>query len=130
MGEVPRHAALVAIAIAAACHAGPYSVGRFETSGSGGASSGIIVPHESGGTTGVDATTTTTGPHPPKLDVGANTESVGTEKGCHKADFLFVIDNSTSMEDEQDSLIASFSGFIATIEDTLMAQDYHILVVD
>src|SRR5690242_21671906 len=36
--------------------------------------------------------------------------------GCAKADFLFVIDNSGSMADEQDNLIASFPGFIDTIQ--------------
>jgi len=49
--------------------------------------------------------------------------------GCHKADFLFVIDNSGSMADEQANLIASFPGFIATITKTIAAQDYHIMAV-
>jgi hypothetical protein len=68
-----------------------------------------------------------------KLDVGAHTEGVeeaGDGQGCTKADFLFVIDNSGSMEDEQDHLIASFAGFIATIDATSMANDFQILVVD
>jgi hypothetical protein len=51
--------------------------------------------------------------------------------GCDKVDFLFVIDNSSSMEDQQAALIASFPGFIATIQGTLQADsDYHIMVVD
>jgi hypothetical protein len=62
-----------------------------------------------------------------KLDVGAGdgtaTAEGGDGVGCAKADFLFVIDNSGSMADEQDNLIASFPGFIATIQQTLMAQD-------
>ncbi|MFZ6180030.1 hypothetical protein [Nannocystis pusilla] len=49
--------------------------------------------------------------------------------GCAKADFLFVIDNSGSMADEQANLIASFPGFIATITQTIAAQDYHIMAV-
>jgi hypothetical protein len=49
--------------------------------------------------------------------------------GCDKVDFLFVIDNSGSMSDEQTNLIASFDGFIAAIQDTLEAQDYHVMVV-
>jgi hypothetical protein len=52
----------------------------------------------------------------------------GDEKGCEKIDFLFVIDNSMSMGDEQQQLVDSFPGFIDTIRDTLMAQDYQILV--
>ncbi|HWB78472.1 MAG TPA: hypothetical protein VG755_26080 [Nannocystaceae bacterium] len=125
------HAALVAIAIAFACSPRVYSVGRFETGGSDTGSTSIVLPQESSSGGSLDgSSTTTSGSHTPKLDVGAATDSVGDEMGCQKADFLFVIDNSTSMEDEQDSLIASFNGFITTIEDTLMAQDYHILVVD
>ncbi len=55
----------------------------------------------------------------------------GGSKGCKKVDFLFVIDNSGSMGDEQDSLVASFPGFISTIQQTLIdAQDYHVMVVD
>ncbi|MCA9707982.1 MAG: hypothetical protein KDK70_19170 [Myxococcales bacterium] len=52
------------------------------------------------------------------------------EEGCQKVDFLFVIDSSGSMEDEQDALLASFPGFIAAIEDTLMLDDFHVMVVD
>ncbi len=50
--------------------------------------------------------------------------------GCEKVDFLFLVDNSGSMEDEQDNLLQSFPGFIATIQDTLMAEDYQIMAVD
>lgn len=72
----------------------------------------------------------------PKLDVSApETEGPGDDggngEGCEKVDFLFVIDNSGSMGDNQDSLIASFPGFIQSIQSTLTeAQDYHIMVVD
>ncbi len=71
-----------------------------------------------------------------KLDVGQATTgdpTAGTkgDMGCRKVDFLFIIDNSGSMGDEQDNLIASFPGFISTIQDTLdEAQDYHIMVID
>lgn len=76
-------------------------------------------------------TTTNDGP---KLDVGAGetTEDSGAPvEGCRKVDFLFVIDNSGSMSDEQQNLINSFPGFISTIQAELKdAQDYHIMVVD
>jgi hypothetical protein len=52
------------------------------------------------------------------------------EEGCKKVDFLFVIDNSSSMGTSQRNLVTSFPGFISTIQDTLNAQDYHIMVVD
>lgn len=68
-----------------------------------------------------------------KLDVAGGAEQAddgGDPEGCDKVDFLFVVDNSGSMEDEQVNLVASFGGFIDTIQQTLMAQDYHIMVVD
>lgn len=50
--------------------------------------------------------------------------------GCEKVDFLFVIDSSASMEDEQSNLLGSFPGFITAIEDTLDLTDFHMMVVD
>lgn len=72
-----------------------------------------------------------------KLDVGP-AETTGNTTfdpdggpGCKKVDFLFIIDNSGSMGDEQDNLIASFPGFIDTIQNTIdEAQDYHLMVID
>ena len=69
----------------------------------------------------------------PKLDVGVDEtgDSGGLATGCRKVDFLFVIDNSGLMSDEQQHLISSFPGFISTIEEQLEeAKDYHIMVVD
>ncbi|EDM80079.1 hypothetical protein PPSIR1_20669 [Plesiocystis pacifica SIR-1] len=70
----------------------------------------------------------------PLLDVlGGDTTATaeaGRDPGCEKVDFLFVIDNSGSMTEEQMALVTSFPGFISTISDTLMAQDYHLLVTD
>ncbi len=72
-----------------------------------------------------------------KLDVGPaettgnTTANPDGDQGCKKVDFLFVIDNSGSMGDEQDNLISSFPGFIETIQTTIdEAQDYHIMVID
>jgi hypothetical protein len=49
---------------------------------------------------------------------------------CSVVDLLFVIDNSGSMVEEQQNLIASFDGFIAGIQDNLdTANDYHIGIV-
>ena len=49
--------------------------------------------------------------------------------GCQKLDLLFVIDNSRSMRDEQDSLARSFPNFIDVVEQVLDATDFHIMVV-
>ena len=70
-----------------------------------------------------------------KFDIGGDDDTAATtmpaDTGCDKVDFLFVIDNSASMEDNQAALIASFPGFIEKIKSTLSAtSDYHIMVVD
>ena len=54
----------------------------------------------------------------------------GDGAGCQGVDFLFIIDNSGSMGDEQENLINSFPGFISTIQNTLSTQDYQVMVVD
>jgi hypothetical protein len=55
----------------------------------------------------------------------------GEEQGCAAIDFLFVIDNSGSMGDNQQALIASFAGFIQKIQETIgEADSYHVMVVD
>ncbi len=51
-------------------------------------------------------------------------------EGCQGVDFLFVVDNSLSMEDEQQNLINSFPEFISAITNTLGLDDFHIMVVD
>lgn len=63
---------------------------------------------------------------------GPGGDPVATQaEGCTKVDFLFVVDNSASMRTHQDALIASFPGFISTIQEKLKANsDYHIMVVD
>ncbi len=119
--------------MALSCAGEQVSVGVLGSTGS--ADSGVAVTD---GEVGSLATSEATSAAPGsddglKLDVGAHTDGVeeaGDGQGCTKADFLFVIDNSGSMEDEQDQLIASFEGFISTIQATSMAQDFQILVVD
>lgn len=51
------------------------------------------------------------------------------EKGCKNIDFLFVIDNSDSMDDEQENLARSFPGFVQVMQDELKAKNFHIMVV-
>lgn len=49
--------------------------------------------------------------------------------GCRKIDFLFVIDDSDSMEDEQQLLIDGFGGFLRGIQETIEGFDFHVMVV-
>jgi hypothetical protein len=63
-------------------------------------------------------------------DNNNNLADTGQEEGCRGVDFLFVIDSSRSMMDEQEQLIRSFPGFIDAIVETLELDDFHIMVVD
>ena len=68
-------------------------------------------------------------------DADGDTDTNDTlEEGCNKMDILFVIDNSDSMSEEQDNLIASFPAFIERIEaydviGTDEPLDYHVGVI-
>jgi hypothetical protein len=53
-----------------------------------------------------------------------------SDAGCKKVDFLFVVDSSGSMQDEQQNLANSFPGFIDVIEQETMVDDFHIMAVD
>jgi len=54
-----------------------------------------------------------------------------TSSGCEKIDFLFIVDNSVSMQDNQKALVAAFPNFISAIESTVNAgSNYHIMVTD
>jgi hypothetical protein len=69
-----------------------------------------------------------------KLDVGAmeggTADDGGTADECENVDVLFVIDDSSSMGDNQMSLVASFDGFVQGMQQNLAyAQSYHIGVV-
>ncbi len=89
-----------------------------------------------GMTEGSSMTEAVDGTAGPLLDVGFGTGQMtaddgGNADGCDKVDFLFIIDNSGSMGDEQGNLISSFPLFIDTIQSTLdEAQDYNIMVLD
>ena len=102
--------------------------------GDGGADTGItgLTASASDGTSTSASTTDDTGPE--KFDVGETTGATGgdsgTDEGCEKVDFVFVIDSSPSMADEQVALLASFPGFITAIEDTLGLNDFQVMVLD
>jgi len=90
-------------------------------------------------TTAADSTDTgattdappTTGLEPPIFDLGPLPDSPKFDMGCRKVDFLFVIDNSGSMSAQQGQLLASFSGFIQAIQDSLQdsVDSYHVGVI-
>ena len=68
----------------------------------------------------------------PKLDVGPGSDTGGPgELNCEKIDFLFVIDNSSSMQREQQRLVESVPAFTETILSALPnVSDIRVGVVD
>lgn len=104
------------------------------TDGSAGTESGSGGPTTSGAagseTDGPTAGVTTDDSAGPKLDLAMADFGQPPGEGCTKVDFLFVLDNSISMGDEQQNLANSFPGFISTIQSMVKAQDYHIMVID
>jgi len=67
-----------------------------------------------------------------RLDVspGGGGDGGDGQGGCEKVDFLFVVDNSGSMQYFQQQLANSFPGFISTIREQVAGHDYHVMVVD
>jgi hypothetical protein len=64
----------------------------------------------------------TEGDETPKLDLGMPPD-LGEDVGCDAVDFLFVIDDSSSMSEHQQNLVANVPAFVAGIEATLDAVD-------
>lgn len=80
-------------------------------------------------TTGSASSGSESGP-PVYFDLGILPESPIVKGPCGKVDFLFVIDNSGSMSEEQVALVASFPGFIAAIQSTLESvEEYNVGVI-
>ncbi len=138
IGARARHTFILGLGLAGACKDDPHSVGLFG-GGATDAASATTAATEGAQDTGAEA-----GPEASGADGASAGEGIkfdapsgmsataegGGKMGCQKADFLFVIDNSGSMGDDQDNLVASFPEFVATIQETLQGQDYHIMVVD
>ena len=81
------------------------------------------------GSTGADSDSGTTDPGF-VFDLGEIPEAPPLETECGKVDFIFVVDNSGSMGDEQANLIANWPAFIMGIQDNLEdVESYHIGVV-
>jgi len=68
------------------------------------------------------------GDETPAFDVaeGEGGGAGDTESDCYAIDFLFVVDNSASMEEEQQALIASFPGFVASVRDVTGAESLRL----
>lgn len=108
------------------------SVGPSESSGAastGSTTTGLDTSTggtSSGAASSASASSTTTGE--PIFDVGL--ADVPGDSGCHKADFLFVIDDSGSMAEHQQQLLDSFPGFIEAILGSLDQLDsVHVGVI-
>ena len=65
-----------------------------------------------------------------KFDLAEGGDVPQTQDGCQKIDFLFSIDTSSSMANEQDSLVAAFPDFISAIQQEVAGTDHHIMVID
>ena len=64
------------------------------------------------------------------FDLGEIPEAPPLDEECGEVDFLFVIDNSGSMGDEQANLVANFPAFIDGIQNSLEeVESYHVGVV-
>jgi hypothetical protein len=80
--------------------------------------------------TGADDNAASTGEMDPIFDVGSMPDSAGQTGGCQAVDFLFVVDDSGSMSDNQRNLIENFPIFIEGIQSTLGEVDsMHVGVV-
>ncbi len=92
-----------------------------------------VDPTSAGSTGEGDESSAGPGPAPMVLDVGAGTGDFDPDagRGCDKVDFLFVVDNSGSMADEQQALIDSFAPFMQSIEARIGdSNDFHVMVTD
>ena len=81
------------------------------------------------GDSAVSSASTTTGT---LRDVGTAMDfGTGQPPGCQgKVDLLFVIARTGTMDTEQAQLLASFPGFVDTIEEKLEGFDFHIMVAN
>jgi len=101
--------------------------------GTSGGSAATATGSESVGSTGTSSTTEpadgTSTTLSPIFDLGPQPDSPLVE-GCEAVDFLFVIDDSSSMFEHQQNLVANFPTFIAGIQSTLQNVDsYQVGVI-
>lgn len=135
MGRNERLIGISTLALLAACSPRVREgIGSGGDITAGGSTAGTGEPDAtSGQTSGVSGDDS--GPGTERFDIGGgDTMGSGGDEGafggCQRVDFLFVIDNSGSMDEEQAALTASFPQFISEIMAVVQAQDYHIMLVD
>ncbi len=107
------------------------SGGETTNGGSGTPTTGEDSSAASGTGTSTPEDPTTAAPEA-KFDLGVTPDAGVPQQpeACAKVDLLFVIDNSSSMKNEQDTLVASFPGFVASmLEQLANADSYHVGVV-
>jgi hypothetical protein len=85
--------------------------------------SGTTIAPGTDSTTGDPDSSTTVEIPPVIFDYGGLPDAPPIDESCGQVDFLFVIDNSGSMGDEQLALVANFPTFIDGIETTLETVD-------
>lgn len=73
--------------------------------------------------TSADGSSSSSSDGGPIFDLGTEPDIGRPEDGCNAVDFLFVVDDSSSMSEHQQNLIDNFPTFIAGIESTLGAVD-------
>ena len=108
------------------------------TSGGGGTGGGTSGGTSGGGTTGTsgavdEGTGAASSGGGAKLDLGDGEEPgvpvPPEQERCRRVDLLFVVDNSTSMREEQASLIAAFPAFVQEVRLALGEPGLHVGVV-
>jgi hypothetical protein len=103
--------------------------------GTGGSEAGSGGTGDSAPTTGGVAETGTGSGNPSsglKFDLPQTPDAgmMMPDKGCKKVDLLFVIDDSGSMLDEQQTLVASFPDFVSAMQAQLAnTESYHVGIV-
>jgi hypothetical protein len=136
---LPALACGSAVADAAATTGGSTSQGASTTGPSLGTSTSVEPTTSAGpadssigsspsGSSGVEESGMETASH--LFDVGAIPDLLVSKEGCNKVDFLFVIDDSSSMAAYQANLVANFPAFIDGIQNALEnAYSYQVGVV-
>lgn len=129
--QVRHSACLVAAITVLQLGCNDTTVGGSATTASGTDSGGDVLPSTSGIVGSSTSSLTTDGPQqtnttqdsipPVLLDVAPFGDTPEVTRGCDRVDFLFVIDNSASMELVQQQVVDNFPVFIEGIQNTLTA---------